>query len=158
MFSRGVGPPVAIYGLRGMSTCMVELERSIWEIVEEVEKNIQSVTIEEAKEHEAAQSTFIDIRDIRELWGEGTIPNAKHVPRGMLEFWADPETEYYREFLKPENEYILFCNKAGRSALATQTLEELGYQNVSHLEGGFTAWKNAGGEVEDVHQKDYKNR
>lgn len=136
---------------------MVELERSIWGIVEDVEKEIDSVSMEKAKEeHEAGQATFIDIRDIREVWREGTIPSARHVPRGMLEFWADPETEYYREFLKPENEYILFCNKAGRSALATQALEELGYQNVSHLEGGFTAWKEADGGVEDIPQEDYK--
>lgn len=138
---------------------MDALERSAWGLVEEAERDVESVSVAELRtEVEAGETTVLDIRDIREVWIEGSIPDAKHAPRGMIEFWADPDTEYYKEFFDPDRRYVLYCNEAGRSALAAKRLREMGYHDVAHLEGGFTAWQEAGGEVDDVPQKDYKRR
>jgi rhodanese-related sulfurtransferase len=146
---------------------MGKLERSAWGLVEEAEAEIESITVE-ALEQELNESEderknrnepiVVDIRDIREVWIEGSIPGAEHAPRGMIEFWADPDTEYYRDFFDPGNRYVLYCNEAGRSALAAKRLGEMGYEDVSHLEGGFTAWQEVGGDVIDVPQKDYTDR
>lgn len=137
---------------------MSELTAHAWGMVDEAETEVPSITVDELRaELDAGECLAVDIRDVRELWREGTIPGAKHVPRGMLEFWSDPETEYYRDFMKPDQRYVLFCNKAGRSALAAKRLREMGYEDVVHLEGGFTAWEEAGGDVEDVPQRDYKS-
>lgn len=137
---------------------MSTLERSAWGLAEEAEQDIESVSVEElAAEIEEGRSIIVDIRDIREVWIEGSIPDAKHAPRGMIEFWADPETNYYKEFFDSETRYVLYCNEAGRSALAAKRLQEMGYSDVAHLEGGFTAWQEAGGEIVDVPQKDYKS-
>ena len=146
---------------------MGKLERSAWGLVEEAEAEIESVAVEtlrreldERGEHgeDQGEPIVVDIRDIREVWIEGSIPGAEHAPRGMIEFWADPDTEYYRDFFDPGNRYVLYCNEAGRSALAAKRLGEMGYEDVSHLEGGFTAWQEAGGDVIDVSQKDYTDR
>ena len=137
-----------------------ELERGVWELVEEAERNVESLSIEAvaALREEEEDVTLIDIRDVRELWIEGTIPGARHAPRGMLEFWADSGTEYYRDYFDPERRYVLFCNEAGRSALAARRLQEMGYADVAHMTGGFTAWREAGREVEAVEQRDYERR
>lgn len=135
------------------------LDRSAWGLVDEAAAEIETIRVEQAeRELEAGEALFVDIRDVRELWIEGTIPGSEHAPRGMLEFWADPDTEYYRDYFDPERRTVLFCNEAGRSALAAKRLREMGFEDVAHLEGGFTAWQEAGGEIEDVPQKDYKNR
>ncbi len=86
---------------------------------------------------------FVDIRDIRELEREGMIPNALHAPRGMLEFWVDPESPYYKPIFGEDKRLILYCASAWRSALATETLQKMGVPKVCHLEGGFSAWKKA---------------
>ena len=86
---------------------------------------------------------FVDIRDIRELEREGMIPNAFHAPRGMLEFWVDPESPYYKPIFGEDKRLILYCASAWRSALATETLQKMGVPKVCHLEGGFSAWKKA---------------
>jgi rhodanese-related sulfurtransferase len=86
---------------------------------------------------------FVDIRDIRELEREGMIPGALHAPRGMLEFWVDPESPYYKPIFGGDKRFILYCASAWRSALATKTLQEMGLPHVCHLEGGFSAWKQA---------------
>lgn len=128
-------------------------------MAEEADRAVESVTVEELEAAIEDDDTIVlDIRDIRELWIEGTIPGAEHAPRGMLEFWADPETEYYRDYFQPEGRYVLFCRGAGRSALAAKRLQDMGFEDVAHLEGGFGAWEDAGNEIEDVEQKDYKNR
>jgi len=87
---------------------------------------------------------FVDIRDVRELEREGHIPNAFHAPRGMLEFWVDPDSPYYKPIFGEGKNLILYCASAWRSALATQTLQKMGVPKVCHLEGGFSAWKKAG--------------
>ena len=138
---------------------MSALERTAWGLVEEVEDDIESVSVAELRAELAeGETVVVDIRDIREVWIEGSIPGVEHAPRGMIEFWADPETKYYEDFFDPENRYVLYCNEAGRSALAAKRLGEMGYPDVAHLEGGFTAWQEAGGEVVDIPQKDYKHR
>jgi rhodanese-related sulfurtransferase len=86
---------------------------------------------------------FVDIRDVRELEREGMIPNAFHAPRGMLEFWVDPESPYYKPIFGEGKRLILYCGSAWRSALATEALQKMGVPSISHLEGGFSAWKKA---------------
>ena len=91
---------------------------------------------------------LIDVRDIRELWREGTIKNAKHIPRGMLEFWLDPQSSYFKENnFNPRKKIILYCALGMRSALATKSLVEMGHKNVAHVNGGFDSLKQSGLEV-----------
>jgi len=94
------------------------------------------------------ECTLIDVRDIRELWKEGTVKNSKHIPRGMLEFWLDPESSYYKENkFDPNKKLILFCALGMRSALATKSLVEMGFKNVAHVKGGFDALKQNSFEI-----------
>ena len=118
-------------------------------LVEEAKKKISTIHPEEAKDlYEKGEIKFIDIRDIRELWKEGTLKNSMHIPRGMLEFWLDPESSYYKERkIGKINKIVLFCALGSRSALATKSLVEMGFKNVAHVEGGFDALKNVGLEI-----------
>ena len=121
------------------------------EMIEAAMARVESVTAAELRtEQEAGDVLVEDIRDVRERWREGTIPGARHVPRGLLEFWSDPENRYHRDFMDPNARVALYCAEGERSALAADTLGELGYADVVHLEGGFTAWTADGGEVEPV--------
>jgi rhodanese-related sulfurtransferase len=115
-------------------------------LVEEAKKKIQTLSPVEAKNLiEKKEITLIDIRDIRELWKEGTIENSKHIPRGMLEFWLDPESSYYKaNKIQNIKKMVLFCALGLRSALATNSLVEMGFKNVAHIEGGFDALKKNG--------------
>ena len=92
---------------------------------------------------------IVDIRDVRELEREGTVPGAINAPRGMLEFWVDPDSPYYKPVFGDEGkEYVLFCGAGWRSALATKALQDMGLTNVAHIDGGFGAWKKQGAPVE----------
>jgi rhodanese-related sulfurtransferase len=135
-----------------------ELDRTAWGMAEAADEAVESVSVAELRAELDGERppVVIDIRDIREVWLEGSIPDVEHAPRGMIEFWADPGTAYYKEFFNPENRYVLYCNEGGRSALAAERLREMGYSDVAHLAGGFTAWLDAGAETVDVPQKDYK--
>lgn len=93
---------------------------------------------------EAGEALLVDIRDVRELDREGRIPGAFHAPRGMLEFWIDPESPYHKPPLATEKTLVLFCASAWRSALSAKALQEMGVENVAEIDGGFTAWKKAG--------------
>ncbi|MBX3655053.1 MAG: rhodanese-like domain-containing protein [Ramlibacter sp.] len=96
---------------------------------------------------------IVDIRDVRELAG-GTVVGAYHAPRGMLEFWVDPDSPYHKPLFADEGkEYILFCGAGWRSALAARTLQEMGMTNVAHIEGGFTEWVNQGAPTETLEQR-----
>ena len=100
------------------------------------------------------ECTLIDVRDIRELWKEGTVKNSKHIPRGMLEFWLDPQSSYYKENkFDPDKKMILFCALGMRSALATKTLVEMGYKNIAHVKGGFDAMKQSSFEIIEKEKK-----
>ena len=115
-------------------------------LVEEAQKKIQTLSTGEVKTLiEKKEITLIDVRDIRELWKEGTIENSKHIPRGMLEFWLDPESSYYKaNKIQDIKKMVLFCALGWRSALATKSLVEMGFTNVAHVEGGFDALKKSG--------------
>ena len=115
-------------------------------LVEEAKKKIETLSSEEVKQLISKKEiTLIDVRDIRELWKEGTIENSKHIPRGMLEFWLDPESSYYKtNKIKNMKKMVLFCALGLRSALATKSLIDMGFKNVAHVEGGFDALKNEG--------------
>lgn len=106
---------------------------------------IETVRLDQAQELLSDSDTvFVDIRDVRELEREGMIPNALHAPRGMLEFWVDPDSPYYKPIFGEGKRLVLYCASAWRSALATETLQKMGVPNVCHLEGGFSSWKKAG--------------
>ena len=96
----------------------------------------------------------VDIRDIRELQAEGTVPGSYHAPRGMLEFWVDPESPYFKKvFAEGGKEFVLFCGAGWRSALAARTLQEMGMDNVAHIDGGFTEWRKQGAPVETLEER-----
>ena len=103
---------------------------------------------------------LVDIRDVRELEREGTLPNCINAPRGMLEFWVDPDSPYFKPVFGDETkEYILFCGAGWRSALATKTLQDMGMHHVAHIDGGFAAWVKAGGVVQTyADHKGHKSR
>ena len=92
----------------------------------------------------------VDIRELQERLLKGAIPGARHVPRGMLEFWADPASTYFHDYFREDAEYIVYCAGGGRSVLASLALMEMGYRDVSHLEVGFDGWAAEGHEVENV--------
>ncbi len=115
-------------------------------LVEEAKKSIETLSpVEAQKLLNNNEITLVDIRDIRELWNEGTVENSKHIPRGMLEFWLDPSSSYYQSNkINFDKKIVLFCALGFRSALATKTLQDMGFKNVAHVDGGFNALKNAG--------------
>ena len=120
-------------------------------LVNEAKKQISNLTAKEALIlHQDKRFLFIDLRDIRELEKTGKISEAKHVPRGMLEFWIDPESPYYKAFFSDNHKYVFYCASGWRSALSTLTVKQMGLNNVSHIEGGFNAWKNIGGPIEKL--------
>ena len=93
---------------------------------------------------------FVDIRDVREFQREGKVPEAFHATRGMLEFWIDPDSPYYKEVFGTGKKFVFYCQSGWRSALATQTVQRMGLANVCHIGGGFRAWKETGNPVETV--------
>ena len=115
------------------------------ELVSKALKEIKTITTDEAHTRMIeGKSNIIDIRDIRELQNSGKVEGAVHIPRGMLEFWLDPESTYFKEGkLNLEKEMILFCAGGLRSALAAKTLKEMGFEKVSHIDGGFGAIKQS---------------
>ena len=129
--------------------------KSSQKLVEEAKKSIETLSAEDVKKlYDKGEITLIDVRDIRELWKEGTIENSKHIPRGMLEFWLDPQSSYYNSNkIKDVKKMVLFCALGFRSALATKSLVDMGFKNVAHVEGGFDALKNAGMKVVNKEKK-----
>ncbi len=118
------------------------------QLVEEATRKIRTISVDEAlAKHGNPNVVFVDLRDIRELERDGMIAGALHAPRGMIEFWVDPESPYYREVFGSGKEFIFYCAAAWRSALATATVQEMGLAPVCHLEGGYTEWKKRGGPV-----------
>ncbi len=97
--------------------------------------------------------TFVDLRDPRELSRDGMIPGAFHCPRGMLEFWIDPESPYAKPQFQTGNRFVFYCASGWRSALSARTAQDMGLEKVTHIEDGFSGWKKAGGAVEDKFAK-----
>ena len=124
------------------------ITKGVNQLVAEANAEIETVSIADAKELlEDDGVLFVDIRDVRELDRDGMIPGAFHAPRGMLEFWVDPDSPYHKEIFASGKKFLLYCAGAQRSALATKSLQDMGLRPVAHLEGGFTAWQNSGGKV-----------
>lgn len=121
------------------------------QLMAEAEAEVSHVTAEELKAMRGrADVVIIDIRDIRELHREGKIPGAFHATRGMLEFWVDPESPYFKPIFGEDKTFVIHCASGWRSVLATQTLQRMGLKPVLNLKGGFGAWREAGGEIEEL--------
>jgi rhodanese-related sulfurtransferase len=118
-------------------------------LVEAAEREIETMPVQEAIQlHGRDDTVFVDLRDIRELAREGRVPGAFHCPRGMLEFWIDPESKYYKPVFGRDKRFVFFCAAGQRSALATQTAQRMGLAPVAHIKGGFNAWREAAGPIE----------
>ena len=116
----------------------------------EAENMIRTVTVEEAiGMHGRDDVVIVDIRDVRELQREGRIPGSSHCPRGMLEFWIDPDSPYHKEVFAQDKTFVFHCAGGLRSALATEAAQRMGLKPVVNMAGGFGAWRKAGGPVED---------
>lgn len=136
-----------------------DLDQRAWGLAEAADAEVESVSVDELDvERDDPETVVLDVRDIRERWIEGAIPDDYHAPRGMVEFWADPETAYYKDFFHPDTRYVCYCNESGRSALVAKRLREMGFSDVAHLAGGFTAWQDADMETVAVEQRDYSER
>jgi len=121
------------------------MRKSVKSMVDDAMSVITTYSVEEAMElHGRDDVQFVDLRDVRELEREGVIPGAFHAPRGMLEFWVDPESPYHKPVFGQDKRFVLFCAAGWRSALATKTLQDMGLDKVAHIDGGFTAWKDKG--------------
>lgn len=128
--------------------------RPVEEIVAEAAKEIRTLTTDEAREMLGREDVqFVDVRDIRELAETGRIPGARHVPRGLMEFWIDPNSPYHKPFFAEDKTFVFYCAVDWRSALATKAAQDMGLAPVAHLKGGFNAWKEAGGPVEPPKKK-----
>jgi len=121
------------------------IRKGIKQLIAEAELRSRGISVEEAKKRIGDGNTvFVDIRDVRELEREGMIPGAFHAPRGMLEFWVDPESPYYKSVFTEDKTFILYCQADWRGTLAAATLGDMGMTNVLHLQGGFGEWRKAG--------------
>jgi rhodanese-related sulfurtransferase len=127
----------------------LKLKKTVMEMVDEANQEIETISAGEAIAHkDDANLVLVDLRDIRELNRDGRIPGAFHAPRGMLEFWVDPASPYYKEIFGSGKKFAFFCAGGLRSALAAQTVQRMGLEPVCHIAGGFRAWKEAGGPTE----------
>jgi rhodanese-related sulfurtransferase len=132
------------------------MKRSI-DLVRDAENEITTLSLDDVRAvMEDANTVIVDIRDVRELWREGKIPGALHSPRGMNEFWIDPESPYHKPVFASGKRFVLYCAGAWRSALEAKVFQDMGIENVAHMAGGFTAWKEAGMPIEKVEPKPTK--
>jgi len=123
-------------------------------LLAEAEAKVETLSVEQANALVGRDDVvFVDLRDPRELEREGRMPGAFHCPRGMLEFWIDPESPYHKPVFAEDKRFVFFCAGGMRSALAAATAKEMGLKPVAHIEGGFGAWREAGGPVEKVAPK-----
>ncbi|PZO16800.1 MAG: rhodanese [Burkholderiales bacterium] len=129
-------------------------------LVAEASAQITTYSVSDIQSRLAAGDSrlqLVDIRDVRELEREGTAVGALHAPRGMLEFWVDPASPYFKPVFADEaKEFVLYCGAGWRSALATKALQDMGMTNVAHIDGGFTDWVKAGAPVETLEQRKAK--
>lgn len=123
-------------------------------LIEQAEREIETLSLDEAIAlQDDPNVVLVDIRDIRELQRDGRVPGAFHCPRGMLEFWIDPESPYHKPVFAEDKKFVFFCGGGLRSALAAEIAQRMGLKPVAHVQGGFAAWKQAGGPVEDMPSK-----
>jgi rhodanese-related sulfurtransferase len=129
--------------------------RSAMSMVEAAKREIEEIPAAEAVQLVGRDDVvLVDIRDIRELSRDGKVAGAFHAPRGMLEFWIDPASPYFKPVFGQDKKYVFFCGGGLRSALAAKTAQDMGLKPVAHIVGGFGAWKKAGGPVEAPPPKD----
>jgi rhodanese-related sulfurtransferase len=122
------------------------IKKGVKELIAEAEKRTRGISVDEAKKrHGDPDTVFVDLRDVRELERDGMIPGAFHAPRGMLEFWVDPQSPYYKPVFAEGKSFILYCQADWRGVLAAATLADMGMPGVLHLEGGYGEWRKAGG-------------
>ena len=115
------------------------------QMVDEAKSRIKTISLEEAKQRLGSDRVvFVDLRDVRELEREGMIPGAFHCPRGMLEFWIDPDSPYHKDVFDADKEFVFYCNGAWRSALAADVAQQMGLESVVEMDGGFAEWKSKG--------------
>ena len=130
------------------------MKKGYKQLVDEAMAQVKTYTVAEARARlEDPNVQFVDVRDVRELEREGIIPGAFPAPRGMIEFWVDPESPYFKPVFGEDKEFIFFCAAGWRSALTTRTVQDMGLERVAHIEGGFGAWKAAGGPVAEKAKK-----
>lgn len=126
----------------------MSMKKGYRRLVDEAMAQVKTYTVDEAKAKLGDPDVqFVDVRDVRELERDGVIPGAFSAPRGMIEFWVDPDSPYFKPVFGEGKEYIFFCAAGWRSALATKTVQDMGMDKVAHIEGGFKAWKEAGAPV-----------
>lgn len=119
------------------------ITRGVRQLVTEADAAVETVTVAAALERQRAGALIVDLRDIRERAREGFIPGSFHAPRGMIEFWVDPDSPYFKDVFGDDREFIFHCASGWRSALATKAVQDMGLAPVSHIGGGFTAWTKA---------------
>ncbi len=120
-------------------------------LVEKAKSQIKNLTASQSlKLFNTPNNLFVDLRDIRELRKTGKIQKAVHVPRGMLEFWIDPQSPYHKDFFSKNYNFVFYCASGWRSALSTLTAKQMGLKNVSHIDGGFTKWLEINGPIEKL--------
>jgi rhodanese-related sulfurtransferase len=130
------------------------MKKGYKQFVDEANAAIETIAVKDALSLVGDDTvTLVDIRDVRELWHEGKIPGAVHAPRGMLEFWVDPDSPYHRDVFASGKKFVLYCKSGWRSALATKQLQDMGLGPIAHIEGGYGAWVEADGPTEKVEQK-----
>ncbi len=127
---------------------MAAAKKGYKEMVDEALTHIVTLSVDDARKlHGNASVMFVDLRDPRELEREGLIPGSFHAPRGMLEFWIDPDSPYHKPVFAEDKKFVFYCAGGWRSALAGKTAVEMGLKDVAHIDGGFGAWKKVGAPV-----------
>jgi rhodanese-related sulfurtransferase len=124
-------------------------------LVDEAMAQVKTYSVAEVRARLGApELQVVDIRDVRELQAEGTVPGSYHAPRCMLEFWVDPASPYFKKVFADEGrEFVLFCGAGWRSALAAKTLQDMGMTNVAHIDGGYAEWKKQGAPIETMEER-----
>ena len=124
------------------------MKKTVKQMVEDAEAEIKSLPVLDAMNLlESGDHVFVDLRDVRELDHDGMVPGAFHAPRGMIEFWVDPESPYHKDIFASGKTFVFYCRSGWRSALSTKTVQDMGLDNVCHIGGGFGAWMEAEGPV-----------
>ena len=135
------------------------MKKTVKDMVHEAMAEVETISVAEAmKRQDDDAFVIVDIRDVREFDREGMIPGAFHAPRGMLEFWVDPESPYHKDIFASGKTFVFYCRSGQRSALATKTVRDMGLEAVCHIEGGFTAWTDAGALVAERTRKSNKKK
>lgn len=133
---------------------MAAMKQGYKTLVDQANAQIRTYSVAEAQaKMQDPKVQLVDVRDARELEREGIIPGAFHAPRGMIEFWVDPDSPYFKPVFGEDREFIFFCAAGWRSALTTKTVQDMGLAPVAHIDGGFTAWKAAGAPVAQKEKK-----